>query len=284
MDLFLSMAVRKNMKSNVIVVTSGKGGVGKTTAVANLGFALATMGRRIVVIDADVGLRNLDIILGLENRIVFHLVDVLKGRCKLKSALIRHKKAEKLFLLPASQTDDKDDIGLEDMKKLIYELEKEFDYVLIDSPAGIEHGFKSACVAAKLAIIVCTPDVSSVRDADRVVGLLQSQEVDTSLLINRINPVLVQRGEMLSKDDILDILGINLIGIVPNDKRILTSSNAGIPVVTDEESEAGSAFKRIASRLNGETVELVEPQIKKEGFFSRIGKKLKLSPAATSNH
>jgi septum site-determining protein MinD len=284
MDLFLSMAVRKNMKSNVIVVTSGKGGVGKTTAVANLGFALATMGRRIVVIDADVGLRNLDIILGLENRIVFHLVDVLKGRCKLKSALIRHKKAEKLFLLPASQTDDKDDIGLEDMKKLIYELEKEFDYVLIDSPAGIEHGFKSACVAAKLAIIVCTPDVSSVRDADRVVGLLQSQEVDTSLLINRINPVLVQRGEMLSKDDILDILGINLIGIVPNDKRILTSSNAGIPVVTDEESEAGSAFKRIASRLNGETVELVEPQIKKEGFFSRIGKKLKLSPATTSNH
>lgn len=272
------------MKAKVIVVTSGKGGVGKTTSVANLGFALAKMNRRVVVIDADVGLRNLDIILGLENRIVFHLVDVLKGRCKLKSALIRHKKAEKLFLLPASQTDDKDVIGLEDMKKLIAELEKEFDFVLIDSPAGIEHGFKSASVAAKHAIIVCTPDVSSVRDADRVIGILHAQEIETSLLINRINPELVQQGEMLSKDDVLDILGIELLGIVPNDKTILTSSNAGVPAVTDMESEAGAALLRIASRLNGETVELVEPQLKREGFFSRLGKKLKFSPAATSNH
>ena len=272
------------MKSRIIVITSGKGGVGKTTAVANLGFALAIMGKKVAVVDADVGLRNLDIILGLENRIVFHLVDVLKGRCKLKSALIRHKKAEKLFLLPASQTDDKDDISLEAMKKLIAEMDKEFDYVLIDSPAGIEHGFRSASVAAKQAIVVCTPDVSSVRDADRVIGLLQSQEVETSLLINRINPELVQKGEMLSKDDILDILGIELLGIVPNDKKILTASNAGIPAVTDEDSEAGAAFARIACRLDGETVEIVEPQVRKEGFFSRLGRKFKFSPAATSNH
>lgn len=259
------------MEGKAIVITSGKGGVGKTTTVANLSYALAAKGKRVVAIDADVGLRNLDIILGLENRIVFHIVDVIKGRCKLKQAMIKHKKTDNLFLLPASQTDEKDVISIEEMKKLIAELKREFDYILIDSPAGIEHGFKTASAAANQAVIVCTPDVSSIRDADRVIGLLQSREIETFLLINRISPELVAKGDMLSKDDILDILGIQLVGIVPKDNRILISSNSGNPVVLDEESEAGPAYMRIANRIDGEAVEIVEPQVKKRGFFSRLG-------------
>ena len=258
------------MEGKAIVITSGKGGVGKTTTVANLSYALAAKGKRVVAIDADVGLRNLDIILGLENRIVFHIVDVIKGRCKLKQALIKHKKSDNLFLLPASQTDEKDVISIDDMRKLISEMKKEVDYILIDSPAGIEHGFKTASAAANQAVIVCTPDVSSIRDADRVIGLLQSREIETYL---RISPELVAKGDMLSKDDILDILGIQLIGIVPKDKRILIASNSGSPVVLDEESEAGPAYMRIANRIDGEAVEIIEPKVKKKGFFSRLGLK-----------
>jgi septum site-determining protein MinD len=272
------------MEGKAIVITSGKGGVGKTTTVANLGCALALLGKKVVAIDADVGLRNLDIILGLENRIVFHLIDVLKGRCKFKQALIKHKRAPSLFLLPASQTDDKESISLEDMKNLIQQIKQEFDFVLIDSPAGIEHGFKSASIAAEQAIIVCTPDVSSIRDADRVIGLLQARELSTFILINRISPELVAKGDMLSKADILDILGVDLIGIVPKDDTILTSSNSGVPVVFDELSDAGKAYLRIASRINGEAIEIVEPALKKEGFFSKLTRKLGFASSGVEQH
>ena len=258
---------------NIIVVTSGKGGVGKTTSVANLGAGLAAAGKSVVLIDTDIGLRNLDVVLGLENRIVYDLVDVVEGTCRLKQALIRDKRYEGLFLLPAAQTRDKMAVNEKQMKKLIDELEVEFDYILIDCPAGIEQGFKNAIAAAKSAIIVTVPEVSSVRDADRIIGLLSAHGVDDcELLVNRLRPDLVRRGDMLALDDTLDILGIGLLGVVPEDESIIRSSNMGEPIIASEKAKAGQAYRNITRRIMGEEVALLE--LEENGGFSGVLKRL----------
>ena len=244
---------------NVIVVTSGKGGVGKTTTVANLGAGLVESGKKVVLIDTDIGLRNLDVVLGLENRIVYDLVDVVEGTCRLKQALIKDKRYDGLFLIPAAQTRDKMAVNPEQMKKLVEELEEEFDYVIIDCPAGIEQGFKNAISGAKSAIVVTVPEVSSVRDADRIIGLLSAHGIDDcNLLVNRLRPDLVKRGDMLSLDDTLDILGIDLIGVVPEDENIIRSSNFGEPIVSDQKSLAGKAYRNVIARILGENVPLLD--------------------------
>ena len=244
---------------NVIVVTSGKGGVGKTTTVANLGAGLVESGKKVVLIDTDIGLRNLDVVLGLENRIVYDLVDVVEGTCRLKQALIKDKRYDGLFLIPAAQTRDKMAVNPEQMKKLVEELEEEFDYVIIDCPAGIEQGFKNAISGAKSAIVVTVPEVSSVRDADRIIGLLSAHGIDDcNLLVNRLRPDLVKRGDMLSLDDTLDILGIDLIGVVPEDENIIRSSNFGEPIVSDQKSLAGKAYRNVIARILGESVPLLD--------------------------
>ena len=239
----------------VIVITSGKGGVGKTTTTANLGCGLSMLGQKVVLIDTDIGLRNLDVVLGLENRIVYDLVDVVEGTCKLKQALIRDKRYEGLYLLPAAQTRNKMAVTPEHMKVLVEELEQEFDFVLIDCPAGIERGFKNAVAGAKSAIVVTVPEVSSVRDADRIIGLLSASGIDdVQLLINRIRPDLVKKGDMLAIDDTLEILGVDLIGVIPEDEMIFRSSNLGEPAVTDRASKAGGAYLDVTRRLLGEDV------------------------------
>ncbi len=244
---------------NVIVVTSGKGGVGKTTTVANLGAGLVESGKKVVLIDTDIGLRNLDVVLGLENRIVYDLVDVVEGTCRLKQALIKDKRYDGLFLIPAAQTRDKMAVNPEQMKKLVEELEEEFDYVIIDCPAGIEQGFKNAISGAKSAIVVTVPEVSSVRDADRIIGLLSAHGIDDcNLLVNRLRPDLVRRGDMLSLDDTLDILGIDLIGVVPEDENIIRSSNFGEPIVSDQKSLAGKAYRNVIARILGENIPLLD--------------------------
>lgn len=254
----------------VIVVTSGKGGVGKTTTAANIGAGLALKGKSVVLIDTDIGLRNLDVVLGLENRIVYDLVDVVEETCKLKQALIRDKRYEGLFLLPAAQTRNKMAVSPEQMKELIAKLECEFDYVIIDCPAGIERGFKNAVAGAKSAIVVTVPEVSSVRDADRIIGLLSANGIDdVQLLINRIRPDLVKRGDMLAIEDTLEILGIDLIGVVPEDETIFRSSNLGEPAVTDRGSRAGEAYLNVTRRILGEEVPLMKLEAQ-SGFVSRL--------------
>lgn len=239
----------------VITITSGKGGVGKTTTTANLGTALAMQGGRVAVVDADIGLRNLDVVMGLENRIVYDLVDVVEGRARLRQALIKDKRLPELCLLPAAQTRDKDAVSPEQMIDLIGQLRNEFDYVLVDSPAGIEGGFRNAIAGADEVVIVTTPEVSAVRDADRIVGLVEAAEKGpASLIVNRLKPRLVERGEMLSVDDVLELLAINLVGIVPDDETIVTSTNRGEAAVYDQQSRAGRAFLDIARRLAGEEV------------------------------
>jgi septum site-determining protein MinD len=239
----------------VVVVTSGKGGVGKTTATANIGTALATLGRKVALVDTDIGLRKLDLVLGLENRIVFHLVDVTSGNCRLKQALIRDKRLDGLYFLPAAQTRDKSAVNPDEMRKLCEELKQDFDYVLIDCPAGIEQGFKNAVAGADRALVVTNPEISSVRDADRIIGLLEASEIkDTRLIVNRIRPYMVKQGNMLDVEDILDNLRIDLIGIVPEDESILISTNRGEPAVLNSASKAGAAFCNIARRLTGEEV------------------------------
>lgn len=255
----------------VLVVTSGKGGVGKTTATASLGAALALRGKKTLVVDADIGLRNLDVILGLENRIVFNLVDVAKKVCKPNQAIIRSKKSNNLYLLPASQTDEKDVIDEEEVSTVLDHYRKEFHFVLIDSPAGIEQGFKNACAGADSAIIVTTPEISAIRDADRVVGLLAARGIEPSLLINRIDFDLVRRGDMLSIDDVQDILGVDMIGVVEKDDSIIIAANCGEPVVYNTKSPAGNAFSRIAARLCGEAIPI--PNLA-AGFWGRIGRRL----------
>ena len=256
---------------NVIVVTSGKGGVGKTTTVANLGSGLAQAGKRVVLIDTDIGLRNLDVVLGLENRIVYDLVDVVEGTCRHKQALIKDKRYDGLFLLPAAQTRDKMAVSPEQMIKLVAELENEFDFIIIDCPAGIEQGFKNAIAAAKSAIVVTVPEVSAVRDADRIIGLLSSAGIeDARLLVNRMRPDMVRRGDMLGLDDTLDILGIDLIGVVPEDEKIIQSSNMGEPIVTMDKAMAGKAYRNITRRILGETVPLLE--LDGGGFGARLKK------------
>ncbi len=243
----------------VITITSGKGGVGKTTATANIGTALAIHGARVAVVDADIGLRNLDVVMGLENRIVYDLVDVVENRARLRQALIKDKRFPELYLLPAAQTRDKDAVSAEDMQALLSQMHNDFDYVLVDSPAGIESGFRNAIAGSNEVLIVTNPEVSSVRDADRVVGLVEAAEKGPPrLIVNRLKPQLVTRGDMLSVEEVVEILAIAPIGVVPEDEMILSSTNRGEPVATNPQSRAGQAFLNIASRLMGQDVPFLD--------------------------
>lgn len=247
------------MSGKVITITSGKGGVGKTTATANIGAALAALGKKTICLDADIGLRNLDVVLGLENRIVYDLVDVVEGRCRLRQAMIRDKRLPELYLIPAAQTRDKSSVSPSDMIKLCEDLRSEADYVIIDSPAGIERGFRNAIAGADDIIIITNPEVSAVRDADRIVGLIEAEEKGTpSLILNRINPNLVQRGDMLAAEDVLELLAIELIGLVPEDESVLVSTNRGVPIVLENKNRAGQAFHNIAKRLLGNDVPFMD--------------------------
>ncbi len=260
-----------------IVITSGKGGVGKTTTTSNLGAALAQLGYSVVLVDADTGLRNLDVVMGLENRIVYHSVDVIRGKCALAKALIKDRRIEGLWLLPASQTDDKDAVTPDDMRALVHELKNTHDFVLIDCPAGIEQGFKNAIAGADEAVVVATPEVSSIRDADRVVGLLAQADVPARLVVNRISATLVKRGDMLSQSDVIEILALEMIGAIPLDDQVIATTNRGVPAVLEGKSLAAKEFVRIAKKLAGHEVEDREAV----GFFTRIGRALGLaaSPA-----
>ncbi len=260
------------MGAKVVTVTSGKGGVGKTTTTANLGIALARLGKKVVVIDADVGLRNLDIVMGLENRIVYDLVDVIEGRCTLRQAMIKHKMFPDLFLIPAAQTRDKTAVSPADMIQITNKLRPEFDFIVIDSPAGIERGFRNAVAPADEVLIVTNPEVSSVRDADRIIGLLEANNKGPArLILNRVKPDMVRKGEMLSADDVTDILAIKLIGIIPEDEGVIPASNSGVPVSLNETSRAGMAFRNIARRLTGEEVPFMQLG-ESGGFFQRIAR------------
>lgn len=249
------------MAGKVVTVTSGKGGVGKTTTTANIGAALAYEGQKVVCIDADIGLRNLDVVLGLENRIVYDLVDIIEGRCRLRQAMIRDKRLPELYLIPAAQTRDKNSVTPSDMVRLCEELRGEFDYILVDSPAGIERGFKNAIAAADTVVVVTNPEVAAVRDADRIIGMVEAEEKGPArLVINRIKPDMVRRGDMLSSEDVLELLAIELIGLVPDDESVVMSTNRGTPVVLENKSRAGMAFRNIARRLMGEQVPFMEMQ------------------------
>lgn len=256
----------------VLVITSGKGGVGKTTTTANIGTGLALQGKKVVLVDTDIGLRNLDVVMGLENRIVYDLVDVVEGVCRIKQALIKDKRYEGLYLLPAAQTRDKTAVKPEQMIKLCKELIEEFDYVLIDCPAGIEQGFKNAIAGASRAIVVTTPEVSAVRDADRIIGLLEANELrNPKLLVNRVRPDMVKRGDMMTIDDIIDILAIDLIGVVPDDEKIVVSTNKGEPAVTDDKSLAGQAYRNITKRILGEDIPIMDLETE-DGIFFKLKK------------
>ncbi|NMB10731.1 MAG: septum site-determining protein MinD [Firmicutes bacterium] len=261
------------MAGRVIVVTSGKGGVGKTTTAANIGVGLALLGRKVCLIDADIGLRNLDVVLGLENRIVYDLTDVVEGSCRLRQALIKDKRTENLFLLPAAQTKEKDAVSPEQMRNLCSELREEVEYILVDCPAGIERGFKNAIAGADEAIIVTTPEVAAVRDADRIIGLLEAAELyEPRLIVNRIRPQMVRKGDMMGIEDIIEILAIDLLGVVPDDEDIIVSTNRGEPVVLDRRSRAGQAYSNIARRLEGIDVPFLS--LEDESWFGRLKKAL----------
>ncbi|NLY53353.1 MAG: septum site-determining protein MinD [Firmicutes bacterium] len=255
-----------------IVITSGKGGVGKTTTTANLGAGLAALGQRVALVDADIGLRNLDLFMGLENRVVYHLVDVVEGRTTWKKALVRDKRLENLVLLPSAQARDKDAVSPRQMQQLVQEIKQEYDFVLLDCPAGIEGGFKNAIAGADQAIVVVNPEVSSVRDADRVIGLLEAEEIGgISLIVNRLKPSMVKRGEMLAIKDIVDLLAIDLLGIVPEDEGIIIASNRGEPISLDQNTKAGQAFRNISRRLLGDDIPFIDWQ-DDDSFFSRLKK------------
>ncbi len=260
------------MEPRVITITSGKGGVGKTTITANLATALAMAGHQVVAVDADIGLRNLDVMMGLENRIVYDLVDVAEGRCRLRQALIRDKRLSNLFLLPAAQTKDKTAVQPADMVKICEELRSEFSFVLVDSPAGIEHGFRTALAPADEVIVVTTPEVAAVRDADRVIGLVEAAGKElVELAINRVKPEMVERGDMLSVEDVLEILAIPLIGVIPEDPEVIVATNKGVPVVLNSLSPSGQAIKDMARRLLGEDVPF--PTLKgKESLFNLLSR------------
>lgn len=254
----------------VIVITSGKGGVGKTTTTANLGAALALQGKKVVLIDTDIGLRNLDVVMGLENRIVYDIVDVVEEKCKLRQALIKDKRFDELFLLPAAQTRDKSAVNEEQMKELTGKLKEEFDYILIDCPAGIEQGFKNAIAGATRAIVVSTAEISSIRDADRIIGLLEASEIkNPELIVNRLRPNMVKKGEMMDVDDIVDLLSIELIGVVPDDEYIITQTNKGEPVVSNKKAPSGKSYMEIARRILGENVEVTIPG-REKGFMNKL--------------
>ena len=255
--------------SEVIVVTSGKGGVGKTTTSANVGTGLAKLNKKVVLIDTDIGLRNLDVVMGLENRIVYNLVDVVEGNCRPKQAMIKDKRYDNLYLLPSAQTRDKTSVTPEQMKALTNELRQEFDYIILDCPAGIEQGFKNAIAGADRALVVTTPEVSAIRDADRIIGLLEANEMKrTDLIVNRIPTDMVKRGEMMSLEDVLDILAINLIGAVPDDENIVISTNQGEPLAGNN-TLAGQAYMNICKRILGEEVPMLDLSAG-NGFFSKI--------------
>ena len=261
------------MTGRVIVITSGKGGVGKTTTSANIGTAIAKAGNNVVLIDTDIGLRNLDLLLGLENRIVYTIVDVVEERCKLKQALVKDKKNPNLCLLAAAQTRDKTAVTEEQLKDICEKLKKDFDFILVDCPAGIEQGFQNAVAGASEAIVVTTPEMSAIRDADRIIGLLESKEEIKSykLLLNRVRPNLIESKDMVSVDEVVDILSAELIGIIPEDTGIIVSTNKGEPIVNDEKSLAGKAYSNVARRIIGEDVpflDLDEPK----GVMARIKK------------
>ena len=261
----------------VITVTSGKGGVGKSTSLANIAVALADLGQKVIAIDFDIGLRNLDMILGLENRIVYDVVDVMEGHCKLSQAVINDKHSKNLYFLPASQSKDKNILDKAKVNSLVETLKEDYDIILLDSPAGIEGGFEHAIAFADQALVVSTPDISSVRDADRVIGIIdakslkaqQGDEVTKHIIINRIKPELVERGDMLSSDDVLKILALPLIGVVPEDEKVISSTNTGDPVVRDEKALSGEAYRRIGRRLMGEEIEFLDLKSKK-GIFKRL--------------
>lgn len=258
--------------SEVIVVTSGKGGVGKTTTSANVGTGLAKLNKKVVLIDTDIGLRNLDVVMGLENRIVYNLVDVVEENCRIKQALIKDKRYPNLYLLPSAQTRDKTSVSPEQMKKLTDELREEFDYIILDCPAGIEQGFKNAIAGADRALVVTTPEVSAIRDADRIIGLLEANEVKRNdLIVNRIRMDMVKKGDMMSLEDVVDILSISLIGAVPDDENIVISTNNGEPLVGSD-TLAGKAYMNICKRVMGEDVPYLDLS-GKNSFWSRIFKK-----------
>lgn len=260
------------MAGKVITITSGKGGVGKTTATANIGAALAMQGKKVACLDADIGLRNLDVVMGLENRIVYDLVDVIEGRCRLRQAMIRDKRVPELYLIPAAQTRDKTAVSPSDMARLGDELREEMDYIIVDSPAGIERGFRNAIAPADQVVIITNPEVSAVRDADRIIGLVEAEEKGPALLIiNRINAAMVERGDMIAAEDILELLAVDLLGLVPEDENVIVSSNRGTPLVMDEKNRAGAAFTNIAKRLMGEDVPFMD-MANGKGLFTRLSK------------
>lgn len=263
------------MTAKVVTVTSGKGGVGKTTATANLAAALAAEGSKVVCIDADIGLRNLDVVLGLENRIVYDIVDIVEGRCRLRQAMIRDKRLPELYLIPAAQTRDKSAISPSDMIRLCDDLRTEYDWIMIDSPAGIERGFRNAIAPADTVIVVTNPEVSAVRDADRIIGLIEAEEKGPAkLIVNRLRADMVRRGDMLAIEDILELLAVDLIGVIPEDELVVMSTNRGVPVSIDGKSRAGQAFRNISRRLKGEEVpfmNLEEPG----GFFGRLSRMIR---------
>ena len=254
----------------VIVITSGKGGVGKTTTTANLGSSLAEAGKKVVLVDTDIGLRNLDVVMGLENRIVYDIVDVIEEKCKLRQALIKDKRFEELFLLPAAQTRDKTAINEEQMKDLTKKQKEEFDYILIDCPAGIEQGFKNAIAGADRAVVVTTAEISAIRDADRIIGLLESSEIkNPELIVNRLRPNMVKKGEMMEVEDIVDLLSVDLIGVVPDDEYIITQTNKGEPVIKNKKAPSGKAYIEIARRILGENIEVTIPG-REKGLWAKI--------------
>lgn len=263
----------------VITVTSGKGGVGKSTTLANLAVGMADEGKKVVAVDFDIGLRNLDMLLGLENRIVYNVIDVMEGKCNLTQALINDKHSKNLYFLPASQTCDKNILEKEKVRELLETLKKQFDVILLDSPAGIEGGFEHAIAFADRALVISTPDVSSVRDADRVIGIIDAksekaqrgEEVVKHVIINRIKPELVERGDMLNTEDVLNILALPLIGVVPDCEKVISSTNLGEPIIRDEKAQSGEAYRRISKRILGEEVEYLDLSVKK-GFFKRMFK------------
>lgn len=253
----------------VIVITSGKGGVGKTTTTANIGVGLAKLDKKVLVIDTDLGLRNLDVVMGLENRIVYNLVDVIEGKCRLKQATIHDKRYDGLYLLPSAQTKDKTAISPEQMKKLTADLKEDYDYILLDCPAGIEQGFENAVAGADRAIVVTTPEVSAIRDADRIIGLLEAKQIkNLDLVINRIRVDMVKRGDMMSVEDVTEILPIHLLGAIPDDEHVVIATNQGDPVA-GEDAPSGKAYMNICRRLNGEEIPLMDMD-EKSGFFSRL--------------
>ncbi|WP_070120810.1 septum site-determining protein MinD [Bacillus marinisedimentorum] len=258
---------------DAIVITSGKGGVGKTTTTANIGTALALTGKKVCLVDTDIGLRNLDVVMGLENRIIYDLVDAAEGRCRLQQALIKDKRFEHLYLLPAAQTKDKSAVTPGQMVEIINELKQDFDYILIDCPAGIEQGFKNAVAGADKAIVVTTPEVSSVRDADRIIGLLEQEDQIESprLVVNRIRNHMMKSGDMLDVDEIVSVLAIDLLGIVADDDNVIKASNSGEPIALDPSTKASIAYRNIARRILGESVPLLSLEEEK-GMFAKMKK------------